>query len=423
MAPRKLPTVSAVVREAIAERSEPRALSVPIADGPLLLKRLRRGLLRILLAFVVGAVLGGFAGGMTPISYRATATLLAQEPVMAGAGPTIDYNLTLIRSFKALLSSPALAMGCASDGGLRPVPAAASVRVRMPENTRLLELSAAAPDPARAAAFVTCIASRAAEENRRLNRERAEAAASLVEPPRDAARRDLEALQGRLAELRTSGSFERKRAELRASIAALEAAEQDERRARVALAEAVARTGSYAETAAGRPESRKFESFLKAVPEENALRKTTSNDGAAPVVREEGDPVRDLAERGRAEGTASRASALASIEAANAQRASAFRRIAALEAELAKGEQELNVVMKRIEGMAVAQTELERRYALVRIEAAARAFELTMLAPPVPPRNPEGPRAIGGAALGGIAAAALAAFFVLSRPEPASGLL
>lgn len=380
------------------------------------LVRLRRALPVLLCAAAVGAALGGGAAALSPRRYRAVETLVVLEPRMTGGVVSVDFNLTPVRSYVALLSSPSLAQACAVAAGLPKEAAPPKVKVRMPEQTRTLELSAELETPESAAAFVRCVAQRAIAENRSINRALSDGAAALVSASRDEARTAHASLQAELARLRASESLERKRAELRAASEGLLANDQAERTALSRLREAEARGKSLSTTADSRPERRRLSSYLSRGPDERAAAGTDA-PGGTPVVREEADPVRDMAEKGRAEAAAEAAAARAALENASRGRAAAAARMAKLEAEIADVEERLNSLVKRLEGAGAAEQELERRLALAPVDASARAFELASLSPAVPPRRPAGPAPLLAGVAGGAAALGLAALLVLSRPE------
>ena len=143
----------------------------PDGDGAsFLLTRLRRRGLFLGALAVAGAAGGLALYALRPASFRAVETLAVVDPRPGGTS-AIDYNLTPVRSYVALVSSPALAAPCATHLGLPATVAAPAVRVRMPENTRLLEISLETADPRSGAAFVRCVAAAAIAENRRLNEE------------------------------------------------------------------------------------------------------------------------------------------------------------------------------------------------------------------------------------------------------------
>src|SRR5512143_2050653 len=72
---------------------------------------------------------GGAA--LRPARYRAVARVLVVEPRL-GSGPTVDFNLTPVRSYAALLTSPSLLAACGSAGLAGRLPA------RLPQPTRVL---------------------------------------------------------------------------------------------------------------------------------------------------------------------------------------------------------------------------------------------------------------------------------------------
>src|SRR5512141_2420033 len=100
---------------------------------------------------VAGAIVGVLLGGLMPVRYRAVASLLVAEPRLGGPG-SVDFNLTPIRSYAALAASRALAAPCRTALGRE-----AEARVRVPENTRVVEISYEDANAEAAAAFVSCV--------------------------------------------------------------------------------------------------------------------------------------------------------------------------------------------------------------------------------------------------------------------------
>jgi hypothetical protein len=190
--------------------------------GPAPLVRLRRAALLLAAAAAVGAFAGLIVGWTRAPRYRATATLLVVEPRGAPPG-SVDFQLTPVRSYTALLTSPALAAMCASGA---PAPA---VKVRVPESTRLLEVSAEGADPAATAAFTACLAARAQEENRRLNADVARRGEAQVATALAAARADLESREEMLSRRRAALHLEVSRAKLKAALSDLARATSTER--------------------------------------------------------------------------------------------------------------------------------------------------------------------------------------------------
>lgn len=293
-----------------------------------------------------------------------------------GAGPgSVDYQLTPIRSYTALLGSPALAASCAA-GGAPP-----RVKVRMPEGTRLLEISAEGEDAVAVATFAGCVAARAVEENRRLSADVARRGESQVNAALLAARAQVEKQELELTRARIASLVELKRALLKAALAQITAATDEERLARQHVEEEEARSASYQESADRPP-----------APSE------TAESGAT---------------RARANAAAARAAVTASSKA----RAAAEVRAAGLEREITSREEELVRLKRRLEGTAAGLAELEKRAALAPLESASKAFDLQLVAssPPVAPRV--GPSSLLVAAIGALAAVFLAALVVFSRPE------
>lgn len=338
------------------------------------LVRLRRSGLFFAVCAVAGAVVGFGATALRTPRYRATATLLVVEPRGAQPG-SVDYQLTPIRSYTALLGSPALAASCAVGGTLP------RVKVRMPESTRLLEISAEGEDAAAVATFAGCLATRAVEENRRLNAEVARRGESQVAAALQAARTNVEQQELEITRLRGTSLTELKRAQLKAALAEIAAATDEERLARQQVEEEEARRKSFEESAANRP------------------------------------ATRETAEIGAARAQANAAAARAAISAAGAARTAAEARAARLEREIASHEEEIVRRRRLIEGTSAGVTELEKRTALAPLESASKAFDLQLVAPPPPTAPRVGPPPLLVAAIGALAAVFLGALVVLSRPE------
>lgn len=383
--------------------------------GPAPLARLGRALPLLLVAAAIGGAVGAGGAALRPKSYRAVETLVVLEPRVPGSPPAVDYNLTPIRSYAGLLASPALAQGCAATLGLPAGAPPPKVKVKVPENTRTLEMSAEASDPEKAAAFVRCVAKAGVEENRRVNRELARAAADESRAALSAVRKEAAAVQEEVATVRGEEQLERRRAELKAAGEDLLAGAESAREAASARDEAAARRKSLAAAAGVRPETRRLQSFLADSPEERA-----ALPGAAErsrVVREEADPVRDLTEKAGAEAGADAAAAGAQATLAAGTRRQASRDLARLEAEVARGEARLAPLLRRLEGLGAAQVELEKRAALTESETISRSLELASFAPAVPPRRPAGPSPLLSGAAGAVLAAGLLGLVLLSRPE------
>lgn len=385
---------------------------MPEPGPPLAL--LGRALPVLLAAAAAGGLAGAGGTALRPRAYRAVETLVVLEPRVPGGSPAIDYNLTPVRSYAGLLASETLAARCAGTLGLPVGVRLPKVKVRVPENTRTLEVSAEAADPEKAAAFVGCVAAGAVEENRRLNRDLARAAAEETRRALVAVREESASLQEEIARVRSEEQLERKRAELKAAGEDLLAGAARAREAEAARQGADARGKSLAASAGPRPERRRFESYLAGAPAERATQPDAPED--ARVVREEADPVRDLAETGGAQAGADAAAAAAQAGAASGARGRAARDLARLEAEVARGEARVNPLLKRLEGLGAAQVELERRAALTESETLSRSLELAQFAPAVPPRRPSGPSPLLSGAAGAVLGAGLAGLLLLSRP-------
>lgn len=385
-------------------------------DPPPLLARLWHGALPVLLLAALGGITAFALAHLRRPWYRATTTLLVGEPAMSGGPSLFDFNLTSVRSFTGLLTSQSACEACAALAGEATAPdlLARRVKVRVPENTRLLEVSFEAADPKAAAAFTNCLAGKAVEESARISAGLAAQGTRTVDSALETLRAETTRLQGELADARGRSLLELKRAELRAALAALEKSAEEERRAAIDAAGAGARRGSLEVAGKARPERRRLSSYLSRDPEVGAAAPGT---GGTPVVREEADPTRDLAERGAAEAAAAEAAARASADAAARSRSAAERKAAALEKEIARAEQELDTLGKRVASASSGQAELEKRRSLLPVEAAARALLLVPLAPALPPARPSNaaPWLVG--LVGAAAAGTLGALLVLSREE------
>ena len=358
------------------------ARSVPSAE-PAPLEKLARAWRLLLVAAAAGALAAAGAARMARTSYRAVARVLVVEPRL-GPGAAVDFNLTPIRSYAALLTSPSIAGACA-DSPSGGDALARRLRVRVPENTRLLEVALADADAARAAAAVNCVVARAAEENRKVNAELASRGADAVDAALERSRAAIGTLETQLASARGGAGLELKRQELKSALQSVEASAEEERAARISLAQAAARRKSFSETAAGR----------------------TAHASA--------DATRELAEKGAAEAAADEAAARSAVEAAAAGRAQATARAAALEQRIAADEGAVGAVTRRLDAASAARTDLEKRRASVPLEAASKAFELVAISPAVAPSAPERvPSALAGAA-GAVSALLVAGLVVLAR--------
>ncbi len=383
----------------------------------MILGRLRVRLPLLLAAAAIGGI-GGFVGArlQAPV-YRATATLLVVEPRTAGSGGAVDYNLTPIRSYTALLASPAISAPC------RPLPgsgtsAAPRLRVRMPENTRLLELIVESGRGDEAAAFANCVAEHAADENRRINERAALANRELAVRAHDEAAKQVDALTRELADGRRKGHLELRHAEFRVALAEVEAAAAEERRFEMARVSALARKTSYETAERVRPPTRRLQSTLAADPTTEAVldRAGEATGAGRSVAREEADPAHDSAGRGAVDAAAEEAGATAGVARARRLREAATKRAARLEEEIATLDGLLGAAGKRWEGAVSALSEIERRVAFSPLEAATKAFDLVPFAAAEAPAAPAGPRPALAGAAGAAAAFAAAALFVLSTP-------
>jgi uncharacterized protein involved in exopolysaccharide biosynthesis len=360
------PPVPAVARPRPAEKAAP--------DSWAPLELVARSTRLLLVLAVAGAALAAGVAALGPARYRAVARVLVVEPRL-GSGPSVDFNLTPVRSYAALLTSPSLLAGC-SGGGL-----ADRLRVRMPENTRVLELILDDASPARAAELVNCAAERAIVENRRINADLAARSASVVDEALQKAQASIAGLEGELANARRDSRLDVDRGELKAALDDAAESADEERRARMRIADAAARRRSFSEAAAGR----------------------------------ESSAVRELAERGGAEATADEAAGRASLEAASLGHTRAAARAAALESKTAAAESALAALTRRLDAASGARADLEKRRASAPLEAAAKAFELAVVSPAVPPARPTRVPAALAAAAGAVCALVVGVLFVLSR--------
>ncbi len=342
--------------------------------GPTPLVRLRRSGLFFAVCALAGGLVGFGASALRAPRYRATATLLVVEPRGAPPG-SVDYQLTPIRSYTALLGSPALAASCAAGG---PLP---RVKVRMPESTRLLEISAEGEDAAAVATFAGCLATRAVEENRRLNADVARRGESQVAAALEAARTEVEKQALELTRLRIASLVELRHSLLKAALSQIAAATDEERLARQRVEEEEARSKSFEESTKTQPDAK------------------------------------EMAEVGAARAQAGAAAARAAVTAASKARTAAEASAARLEREIISREEELLQLKRRVEDTAAGVTELEKRAALAPLESASKAFDLQLVAPPSPVAPRVGPSPLLVAAIGALAAVFLGALVVLSRSE------
>src|SRR5262249_647544 len=121
-----------------------------------------------------------------------------------------------------------------------------ALRVRVPEMTRILEVSYDDRDGAHAAQVVNCVASRAVEENRRVNAELAARSGGAVEEALKRTRAEIGAPGTDLARARRDARVELKRGELKSALEDLAQSSEEERAARVREAAARARKESLA---------------------------------------------------------------------------------------------------------------------------------------------------------------------------------
>jgi len=406
---------------------EGRIVPAPFARdeaGPVL-ERLRERFFWIAGAALVGGILGFALSKLETPTYRASASLLAVEPRIGGSGGSVDFNLTPIRSYTALLASPSVCAACAEKlsaeaaGPRDPARLASRLRVRMPENTRLLELSFESTDPSNAADFVSCVAERASAENRRINEEIAERTRDSSGAANLRARDEASRLEKELVDLRRASHLEVRRSELKAALAEVEAGATDERTAALTAVEQQEKRKSYEATARQHAGKRSFASSLAEDAAATAAR-DRAGESARPgsaVLREEAEPVRDFAEEGIAESAATEAGARASATEARRRTSDAIRRAVKLEEEIAKVESSLTAASKRFDGAMSALSEIERRRALAPLEAATKAFELVPFATAARPAFPSRPRPRMAGAAGALAAASFAALLVLSAPR------
>jgi uncharacterized coiled-coil protein SlyX len=360
------------------------------------------------------ALAGGLvAAGVTLVKrprYRAVARVLVVEPRL-GSGPTVDFNLTPIRSYASLLTSPSLLARCAEGGETL----ASSLRVRVPENTRILEVSYVDPTAMRSAAVVNCAVARAIEENRRVNAELAARSGATVEEALARSSGSIAVLEAQLARTRLGVNLQLEKQELASALSDLAKSAEEERAARVRLAEAAARKKSFGETVALRPERRRFETFLGEDARTSAAAEPAPARLSSPVVREESDPTRERAQLGMAEAAADDAAARSAAAAAVSSRSRAEARAATLEQRIAAQEDTLSALGHRVDAASAARNELEKRRASATLEAAAKAFELVPLSPAVPPARPDGVPPVAAGAAGAVSALLVGILFVLSR--------
>src|SRR5512143_887715 len=111
--------------------SRPRVAEARPEPGRTPLERLARGARLLAIAAAAGALAAGAVAALRPARYRAVARVLVVEPRL-GSGPTVDFNLTPVRSYAALLTSPSLLAACGSAGLAGRLPA------RLPQPTRVL---------------------------------------------------------------------------------------------------------------------------------------------------------------------------------------------------------------------------------------------------------------------------------------------
>lgn len=357
--------------------------SAPVArlvDSPAPLRKLRRGLRVVLYAGLVGGASGLLFASLKPPTFRSVTTLLVAEPRGVGSQGSVDYLLTPIRSYTALVTSPALCEACASVYGSKarkPLPTASlaeRLSVRIPENTRLLQLSFVSAEPEAGAAFLSCVAEKAVAENRRINAELASKAVENAVRAREVAHVESARLVEASAAQRSASLRELRRTELEAALADVLASAEEERRARVRLSEAAARRSSY-------------------------------------------ETTRPLADKDVAEERAHEAAAAAAIQEAARSRQKATERSATLEQRIAESEAAGEDLRHRLESARAAEGELEKRQAAASLESASRAFELVTVSPASAPVRPVTPGRFASAAAGAFAAAVLGALVVLSRSE------
>lgn len=172
------------------------------------LARLRRGAPLVGLGAVLGGIAALGASFLAPTRYRASVTVLVEPGTANQSG--VDYNLTPIRSYTALLRSPALEAACP---GIAP-----KVSVRMPENTRLLEVSVDDADPKGAADVANCLVAKAIEENAKMKRAAADRTLGRLDAAVAAARAETSRRENDVAALRQKETLELKKTQLRAAL-------------------------------------------------------------------------------------------------------------------------------------------------------------------------------------------------------------
>ncbi|MEO6325026.1 MAG: hypothetical protein ABIT01_08895 [Thermoanaerobaculia bacterium] len=337
------------------------------APARTLLIPLRRSFALLAVLALVGGAVSVAVSAIRPQSFRAGATLLVVEPRLGGGG--VDFNLTPIRSYLALLTSPALCVPCAAQlpAAERSARGGPRVKVRMPENTRLLEISYDGANAAGATAFVNCVASGAEAENRRLNLELQGRMRSTIDDALAPAHAVVETLDAELTAARAKELVELRRKELRQAFAELETSRDERLRARLQLPQAMARAKSLG----------------------------TGEKGAAEA---------------RADAEAARALATES-EAAGRE---AEQRATRLEQSLSRTEAMLDRMRRGLEGAAAVEAEMLRRGRLASIEGAAKSFDLITVVPAT--SRSTAPAASLVFAAGALATFVLGALGVLSRP-------
>ncbi|MBI2570761.1 MAG: hypothetical protein HYV63_27475 [Candidatus Schekmanbacteria bacterium] len=389
-----------------------------------LLVALRESWLLIVAVAICGGVLGLLAARMRPYRYRASSWILVVEPRIAGSYNAVDFNLTPIRSYRPLFSAPDVCGPCLDIlRGAAPAPldldaVARGLEIKMPEHTRVLEVSYEAATAQAASDFVNCIVGGAVDANRKINEALAKSVLELSEAAYATARQRADELEARLREVRERANIEWLKAEMRSTHAVISQVEQEEQRHALRLAEARSRRATFAKVMAEQPALRTLRSAVAdSASTLAAIDRAGVDAGAgAAVVHEEADPVHDLARRGVAEATAEEAGATAALAESRRLRQAASREATAREAAIARVELELELLQKSFEGATMALWEIQKRRGLAPLETATKAFELIPIHAATPPSSPSSPPPLLTAMAAAVIAGACAGLYVLSTP-------
>lgn len=373
------------LHEVRAEDRRPRAAEGPADGGPQGVPPIQSLLRRLpfLAALALsGAVLGFGIAKLAPRGARATQPVLVAEPRLSPYTQSVDFNLTPIRSYTTFLTSRALGEGCAKTlSATDPAHAgeykamSRAVRARLPEQTRVIEVSVNAPTGEAASAFLACFVAAAVTENRALNARLSTESRATVTGALERTRARATELRALLREARSGSNIEIAHAERRALLDGVESATDEERRARARAVTEEARAKRLRES----PER------LSAKAAEDALESEARAAGARAAAQE--------AARSRSVG-ARDAEALG-------------KRVVDLETRIAAVSSELDAVQ-------AATVELEKRAAIAEIDMAAKAFELVPLSGS-PTVSETGPPALLAALAGALTLLGAGALFVLAR--------